>query len=59
MRAVVRGEVRERCASLLSFYGRASKAALQALRLSLQTWQGQYYGYDSENTLNIDELCVK
>lgn len=59
MRAVVRGEVRDRCDSLLSFYGRPSKAALQALRLSLQTWQGQDYGYDSENTLNIDELCFK
>jgi hypothetical protein len=58
-RAVVRGEVRDRCDSLLTFYGKPSKAAVQAVRLSLQTWQGQDYGYDSESTLNIDELCFK
>jgi hypothetical protein len=57
VRVVVRGEVRDRCPSLLAFYGKPTKISLQALRTSLQTWQGQDYGYDSENTLNLDELC--
>lgn len=59
MRAVVRGEIKDRCGSFLAFHGHPSKASLQTVRESLQTWQGQNYGYDLKNTLNLDELCFK